>query len=203
MTSPSFPRLDDVLHSRRFPHASALPGTGKKPVLWKGFVVGLAAGFAGTAAMTLFQLVWLRAKSEVEKRNLVRAGQQSNGQPQQSETSTVKIANIISKTVLHRPLWTDEKERASYAVHFAFGTAMGGLYGISSEYLRIARLGHGLLHGLGLWAGADATVVPALKLSSPIAQRSATELTYEILAHAVYGMSSESARRFLRERLDN
>jgi len=58
-----------------------------------------------------------------------------------------------------------------------------------------------VLHGLGLWAGADATVLPAIGLSQPVAERSASELTYEILAHAVYGVSSEATRRFVRAQL--
>lgn len=171
-------------------------------VLWKGFVSGLAAGLAGTAAMTLFQTGWSKARKEL--RPSKRSGESKNSDRQQSsedEPSTVKVANKISGATLHRDLRKSEKEPASYAVHFAFGTVTGGIYGISSEYLRIARTGYGLLHGLGLWAGADATVLPAIGLSQPVTERSASELTYEILAHAVYGMSSEATRRFVRAQL--
>ena len=169
-------------------------------VLWKGFVSGLAAGLAGTAAMTLFQTGWSKAQKELNRKN---GGQESRNSDRssQDEPSTVKVANQISEATLHRDLRKSEKEPASYAVHFAFGTLMGGIYGISSEYLKIARTGFGVLHGLGLWAGADATVLPAIGLSQPVAERSASELTYEILAHAVYGVSSEATRRFVRAQL--
>ena len=170
-------------------------------VLWKGLVSGLAAGLAGTAAMTLFQTGWSKAKKQLsdDEDSAELAG--SKRQQSQEESSTVKVANKVSEATLHRDLRRGEKEAASYAVHFAFGTLMGGIYGISSEYLKIARTGYGLLHGLGLWAGADATVLPAIGISPPVTQRSPGELTYEILAHAVYGVSSEATRRFVRAQL--
>jgi len=41
-------------------------------VLWKGFVSGLAAGLAGTAAMTLFQTGWSKAQNELNRKNGAR-----------------------------------------------------------------------------------------------------------------------------------
>jgi hypothetical protein len=171
-------------------------------VFWKGLLAGLAAGLAGTAAMTLFQTGWSKAQKElsVDKDNTELPGFKRQ-RSWEEEPSTAKVANKISEATLYRDLRKSEKEPASYAVHFAFGTLMGGIYGISSEYLKIARTGYGLLHGLGLWAGADATVLPAIGLSQPVNERSASELTYEILAHAVYGVSSEATRRFVRAQL--
>ena len=160
-------------------------------VFWKAVLSGLASGAAGTAAMTLFQLAWPNTRSRTE-----------TADSRQESPSTVKLANIISKRLFGRPLKTSEKEPASYAVHFAFGTLMGGLYGISSEYLPIAKLGRGLLHGIALWAGADATLLPALGLSAPLSQRGRREIAYEVLAHAAYGTTSEAVRRIVRRRLD-
>jgi uncharacterized protein DUF1440 len=171
-------------------------------VLWKGLLAGLAAGAAGTAAMTLFQSGWSKAQGEISQKKVGDESTDSNRQrSSQDEPSTVKVANKISEATLHRDLRNGEKEPASYAVHFAFGTLMGGIYGVSSEYLKVARTGYGLLHGLGLWAGADATVLPAIGLSQPVTERSPGELTYEILAHAVYGVTSEATRRFIRAQL--
>lgn len=170
-------------------------------VFWKGLVSGLAAGLAGTAAMTLFQTGWSKAQKELSQSKRREESTESNRQSSQNEPSTVKVVNRILEATLHRDLRKSEKEPASYAVHFAFGTLMGGIYGLSSEYLKIARIGYGLLHGLGLWAGADATVLPAIGLSQPVTERSPGELTYEILAHAVYGVSSEATRKFVRAQL--
>ena len=175
--------------------------TNDQHVLWKGLVSGLAAGLAGTAAMTLFQTGWSKAQKQLSDDEGSTEFVGSKRQQSQEEPSTVKVANRVSEATLHRDLRRGEKEAASYAVHFAFGTLMGGIYGISSEYLKIARTGYGLLHGLGLWAGADATVLPAIGISPPVTQRSPGELTYEILAHAVYGVSSEATRRFVRAQL--
>jgi putative membrane protein len=167
-------------------------------VLWKGLLAGLGAGFAATAAMTVFQLSWSRIQHKIEQTAAHKPENSSENEGSGEGSSTVKLANAVSQTVVHRPLTDEEKEPASYVVHFAFGTLMGGLYGISSEYLPVAKLGHGLFHGIALWAGADALAIPALGFSRPVNERSPVELTYEILAHAVYGVSSESTRNIIR-----
>jgi putative membrane protein len=171
-------------------------------VPWKGLLAGLAAGFAATVAMTLFQLSWSGIQHKLQQTAAHKPENSQENQGSGEESSTVKLANVVSQAVVHRPLTDDEKEPASYVVHFAFGTLMGGVYGISSEYLPVARLGHGLFHGLALWAGADALTIPALGFSRPANERSPVELTYELLAHAVYGVSSENAREAVRGLLD-
>jgi hypothetical protein len=171
-------------------------------VLWKGLLAGLAAGFAATTAMTLFQLSWSGIEYKLQRTAAHKPKNSADNQGGGEESSTVKLANAVSQAVMDRPLSEGEKEPASYVVHFAFGTLMGGVYGISSEYLPVARLGHGLFHGLALWAGADALTIPALGFSPPVSERSAAELAYEVLAHAVYGVSSESARNAVRNLLD-
>ena len=167
-------------------------------VLWKGLLAGAIAGLAATAAMTAFQLGWSKGKEQLERARGEDEQKSSADSSQQSESSTVKVAQSVSQATRGRRLDPSEKEPASYIVHFAFGTLMGALYGISSEYLPVAKLGHGLLHGLALWGGADALALPAFGFSSPVRERSAGELTYEILAHAVYGVSSESTRKVVR-----
>jgi putative membrane protein len=173
-------------------------------VLWKGVLAGAVAGLAATAAMTAFQLGWSKGKERLQRlRGKDKDEKQSSGESsEESESSTVKVAESVSKKVRGRGLQNSEKEPASYIVHFAFGTLMSAVYGISTEYLPVANLGHGLLHGIALWGGADALAMPAFGLSSPVTERSAGELTYEILAHAVYGVSSESARKVVRGWMD-
>jgi putative membrane protein len=167
---------------------------------WKGLAAGLIAGFVGTAAMTAFQVAWLKGKSELEK---IEADDPSKVQQSvEGESATAKVADIVSQEVRGRKLNKNEKEPASYAVHFAFGTIVGGIYGLTSEYLPVAKLGKGLLHGLGVWVGADALALPGLGLSRPVSERSAGELSYEILSHAVFGVGSELTRKTVREWMD-
>jgi uncharacterized membrane protein YagU involved in acid resistance len=167
---------------------------------WKGLAAGLIAGFVGTAAMTAFQVAWLKGKSELEK---IEADDPSEVQQSvEGESATAKVADIVSQEVRGRKLDKNEKEPASYAVHFAFGTVVGGIYGLTSEYLPVAKLGKGLLHGLGVWVGADALTLPGLGLSRPVSERSAGELSYEVLAHAVFGVSSELTRKTVRQWID-
>jgi uncharacterized membrane protein YagU involved in acid resistance len=174
------------------------PNTNAEP--WKGLAAGLVAGFVGTAAMTAFQVAWLKGKAELQK---IEADDPSDVQQSvEGESATAKVADIVSSDVRGHKLSKAEQEPASYAVHFLFGTLVGGLYGITSEYLPVARLGSGLLHGLGVWVAADATALPALGLSRPVTERSPGELAYELGAHSVFGVASELSRKVVRGWMD-
>ena len=77
------------------------------------------------------------------------------------EDATVKTAVAVSEQVLHRPLEQEEKKPAGTAVHYIFGAAMGGLYGMAAEHWDETRTGAGTLFGTALWLAADEVAVPA------------------------------------------
>src|SRR5437588_279716 len=66
-------------------------------VLWKGLLSRLAAGFAATVAMTLFQLSWSGVEDKLQRTAAHKpknsAENQSNGQ----DSSTAKLANAVSQ----------------------------------------------------------------------------------------------------------
>lgn len=162
----------------------------RKRSVWKGAVAGLAAGFAGTVAMTAFQNAWNRTRQE-----------KSAGEDEAAESATVKAARAIAENVLHRPLSESEKNRAGEMVHYGFGAMNGALYGAVAELSPVARKGMGLVFGGSLFVAADEILVPLLGWSGPPQDYPISSHLYGFASHLVYGVSSECARRVVRSAL--
>lgn len=110
----------------------------------------------------------------------------------------MKVAGKISEKVLHRSLSQREKKQGGSFVHYAFGTAIGGLYGVMTEASPHAKRGFGLPFGTALFVGADEVAVPVLGLSpSPLATK-AQDHIYALASHFVYGATTELVRRGVR-----
>src|ERR1051326_37272 len=108
----------------------------------KGLAAGLAAGLVATFAMTQFQNAWLKAAEALSPE---QAKEQKKDE--QGENATVKVARVLSQSVLHHGLSPEKKRAAGMVVHYAFGTAMGGIYGVNAElFHELATAGFGTLH---------------------------------------------------------
>ena len=116
-----------------------------------------------------------------------------------NEDATVKTAAAISEEVLDRPLRQEEKKPAGIAVHYIFGAAMGGMYGMAAEHWDEARTGGGTLFGTALWLAADEIAVPAFKLAPPPQETPLPKHATYWAAHAVYGATTELVRWSLRK----
>ncbi|HZP63042.1 MAG TPA: DUF1440 domain-containing protein [Terriglobales bacterium] len=164
--------------------------------LWKGFVAGSIGGLAGSYAMTLFQQGWTAVSEKFNK-------QQSGGESQdgESEDATVKTAEKIYESVFGRPLSPEQKKAAGPVVHYAFGTAMGGLYGVAAEYDRRTRSGAGVPFGTLVFVAADEVAVPALGLSKDPTEYPLSSHAYALASHVVYGATTEAVRRVMRKLL--
>src|SRR6185295_14305685 len=103
--------------------------------VWKGLVAGLAGGLVASWTMNQFQAAWTRIQEGSEKSHGAQSMQPSEGSKGQGEDTkeqddaTVKVAKVISEGVLGHELQESEKKPAGTAVHYAFGTVTGGLYG--------------------------------------------------------------------------
>ncbi len=157
---------------------------------WKGLAAGLAGGLAGSWVMTRFQAEWKKVTAK-------RAVQTKEPQ-QQSEPTTVKTAVAVSRRILHRELTGQEKEVAGPAVHYVFGTGVGGVYGALSEFVPAVTVGTGMGFGAALWLAADETALPMLRLSGPPTAYALSTHVYGLVSHLVYGWSAEMVRRRVR-----
>ncbi len=88
-------------------------------------------------------------------------------------------------------------------MHYAFGTALGALYGIARELSPgTLQSMHPVLAGVGygsaVFVGADEFAVPALGLSESPKDTPLSSHAYGLASDAVYGLSGELVRKAVR-----
>lgn len=175
---------------------------------WKGLVAGAAGGLVGTIIMTEFQNAWNKAGEKRRSRDS-RAQQGSlrpqNGEHKQEEKedATIKAAGNLAR-VAGQELTHEQRKQASPLVHYAYGTAMGALYGMAMEtsprQIRAQRIPFtGSVFGSALFLGADEMAIPALGLAE--ASEAPSHHLYGWASHLVYGLTAEFVRRQVRKRL--
>ena len=178
-----------------------------RPDLLKGLVAGLTAGFVASWTMNEFQAAWSKAAEGFEKPHGAQAMQPSQGgepgkesqNKEQQDDATVKAAKAISENILGRELEESEKRGAGAAVHYAFGTATGGLYGAVAEFAPAVTRAGGLPFGAAFWLVADETAVPLLGLSEGPTKYPLSTHAYALASHLVYGLTAELTRRAVRK----
>src|SRR6185295_18025025 len=171
----------------------------------KGMVAGLAGGLVASWTMNQFQAAWTRIAEGTEKSHGAQSMQPSEGShgeqgqdTAEQDDATVKTAKAISKEVFGHELQKSEKEPAGAAVHYAFGTLSGGLYGALAEVTPQVTSAAGLPFGAGFWLLADEISVPLLGLSKGPTEYPVSTHVYSLASHLVYGMTAEMSRRALR-----
>lgn len=186
--------------------------------VWKGLVAGLAAGLVASWTMNQFQAAWSRAAAGFEKPHGAQSMQPSEGpnpdelsqsnqsiaQTQSTEDkedqddATVKTARAISEGIFGHELTKSEKKPAGAAVHYAFGTVTGGLYGAMAEVAPQVTSGGGLPFGAVFWLTADEVAVPLLGLAKGPSAYPLSTHAYSLASHLVYGLTTEFSRRAVR-----
>jgi putative membrane protein len=127
-----------------------------------------------------------------------RAQQAAGGEPKEGDDATVKTAQAISRNLFGHELSPQEKKVAGPAVHYAYGTLVGGLYGAVAEVTPLVSAGFGLLYGMALWALGDEAAVSALRLGPPPTQVPPRKHADYLAVHLVYGITLDLTRRVLR-----
>jgi len=107
-------------------------------------------------------------------------------------------ANEVAEHTINRPLTREELEVAAPAMHYAFGAAMGALYGGLYEASRNVRAMGGTGWGMAVWAGADGIAMPLLNLSRPKTEYPLETHAQSYAAHIVFGVTTEVVRRGVR-----
>jgi uncharacterized membrane protein YagU involved in acid resistance len=172
---------------------------------------GLVGGLVASWVMNGFQEMWSRNTEGVEKPHgaqslkpsggheavdEIRRAPQANSEEQ--EDATEKLASAVSEKLFDYHLSKDEKELAGAAVHYAYGTAMGALYGVAAEFVPQISAGAGLPFGAVFWVVADEVAVPLLGLAEDPAEYPLSTHAYALCSHLVYGLTAEAVRRALR-----
>ena len=175
----------------------------------KGLAAGLIGGLVASWTMNRFQDVWMKLAGPQSSgaESSQQAGGQESGQglqqtqkksDEEQDDATVKTASAISEGIFDHKLTKSEKKIAGPAVHYAFGTSVGGLYGAAAELAPGVATGAGLPFGAAFWLVADETALPLLGLSKgPTAYPVSTHV-YALASHFVYGLTAELVRRGVR-----
>jgi len=121
------------------------------------------------------------------------------GKPEQEardESNLETVARRTTEGLMQRgPIDAGTKAAAGSIVHYAFGAAWGGLYGLARETANVSPLGFGAL----VWMASDNLLLPTFRLAAWPARYSLKEHHYALQAHFVYGLSTAAAYAVLRD----
>jgi len=146
--------------------------------LAKGLIAGLIGGLVATAVKTLAEKVY---------------PPRTHGEP---EPLTV----LVEKLAGHELVGT-EKTVAVETIQWGFGALTGAAYGALAEYYPQATAKDGAGFGMALTSLTHGTALPALGLSAEPEDQTTRERTSEMITHVVYGVVTETVRRFVRKML--
>ena len=157
---------------------------------WLGLFAGLAAGLVATLAMDGFQ--------SLTKRTTAPLRRDETAGDEQEEPSTVKLGRRLSKRVLHRDLDDSSAQVVSDALHYGYGTLMGGVYGLMAEFFPKTAIAAGAPYGALLFTLGDEVAVPALGLAKKPTAYPIGVHARAFGAHLVYGTALDLLRRGIR-----
>ena len=166
---------------------------------WKGLVAGLAGGAVASFLMNQFQE--LMADDDGREQSHGAQSLQPNGHSSIDDDATERLADRAAKLITKKRLNRREKHNAGKIVHYAYGTLMGGAYGLATEYRRQPSVKSGMAFGSSAWAFGDEVAVPLLGLSKGLGGYPVSTHIRSFGSHMVYGFTTEVVRRSLRRLL--
>ncbi len=143
--------------------------------LAKGLLAGLVGGLVATAAKGLAEKVYpprLHGESEPPE--------------------------VLAETITGRELSPVTKTAAAESMHWGFGAAAGAAYGALAEYFPATTDKDGASFGLALATLTHEGVLPGIGLSAAPEEQTPREHTSEMATHLVFGVVTETVRRFVR-----
>ena len=146
--------------------------------LAKGLLAGLIGGLVATAAKSFAEKVF---------------PPRTHGEPEPPAVLAEKMAG--------HSLVESEKVTVEEDIHWGFGAMTGAAYGALAEYFPAATVKDGAGFGMALDSLTHGTVLPATGLSAEPAEQTFREKTSEMASHVVFGVVTETVRRFVRKML--
>lgn len=132
---------------------------------------GIAAGAAGTAAMTAAQAAYYKVTGA------------------EASTTPAEVAKRIIGGVLRRDVPEDRDALLNNAMHWTYGISWGALLGLTAAG---RRPGSGLLFGTVVWA-TSLVHLPAMKLAPPPWEYDVKSIAPDLGFHLLYGLVTASA----------
>ena len=107
---------------------------------------------------------------------------------------------VLAERVAGHPLTKEQGTVAIQSIHYGFGAVTGAVYGAAAEVVPLVTVGYGSVFGVVLQLFTHETLVPAMGLDVPAPQQPIREHVSEFFSHILYGLATESVRRWLRKR---
>ncbi len=159
-------------------------------------VRGMIAGAVGTAAMDL------RLYGQHRRQGGTSAlvdWEFSRGMTWETAAAPAQVGRMAAERVLGAPLSDATAPLVNNLVHWGYGIAWGGLFGLVEGRLARPRAGHGMPFALTVWLSGYA-VLPLLKLYRPIWEYEPGVLWKDLQAHLTYGSTTAGILRLLAGR---
>ncbi len=182
-------------------------GAGREPEReasrWVGRVAGLIGGAVGTAAMTYYQkkMAPLMERSRTDGSGARKREHDVSliGRKHRTdESSTAALGRIVYQKVTKTEPDDRTQNRLSNIVHWTYGTAMGGTYGLIRGPKEGVDLSGGLGYGAALWMAGDEAAIPLLGLAEGPKGYPATLHVETLGAHLVYGAVVAATTQLVR-----
>ena len=160
----------------------------------RNVVAGLIGGLAASFAMERVQASLAHISEEMGGAS--GGGGQQHRKPQ-TEPATYKAADAASRAVTGKPLPREDKPTGGSIVHYAFGGAVGAIYGAAASQNREVTAWAGIPFGATVWLVADEIGVPLAGLSKGPAEYPLSSHLSAFATHLVYGATTEAVRKLL------
>jgi hypothetical protein len=155
-------------------------------------IAGLTGGLVASFAMERFQRALGRIAPDIG--GAPGGGGQQYRKPE-SDPATYVAADAVATAVTGRPVPRAYKPMAGAAIHYAFGGAVGAIYGAAAARApEITALG-GVPFGATVWLIADEIGTPVTGLAKPPTEYPLRDHATSLATHVVYGATTEAVRR--------
>ena len=150
-----------------------------------GLARGLAAGVAGTAVMTGYQLAVAKARGEPLRTKVPRTWADA--------PAPAQVAKLLADRVgKGRRITKKDVPWVTNAMHWVYGVSWGAAYGVAAAATGIRPLAGGVAFGTGVWATSYAELVP-LGIYEPPWEYPPQVLALDLSYHLVYGVAVAAA----------
>ena len=160
----------------------------------RNVVAGLVGGLVASFAMEHFQRALSRVSEDMGGAS--GGGGQQHRKPQ-SEPATYKAADAATRAVTGRSLPREDRPTGGSIVHYAFGGAVGAIYGAAASQNEEVTAWGGIPFGATVWLIADEIGVPLAGLSKAPTEYPLSSHLSAFATHLVYGLTTESVRKLL------
>src|SRR5437016_5592090 len=179
--------------------------TSKSPNRWKGFVLGVVGGAAGTLAMNYYWQGVQVATGKDPRQEQSDSGPQplddislAGQQHEEGESSTAAMGRILNEAATGKEPGKETKSTLSNLVHWTYGMLVGGVYGaVRGGSAGIPDAPGGLAYGTGLWLFGSELTVPLLGLSEGPTATTPESHAYGLGAHFAYGLVAAATTQAL------